>query len=256
MRHVTAVLERDDESLPASLDRQVVAAAEAIAHLLRAEARPLRLPSRPAVDRAGLVLEALAADDVAAAVLSAKGPEPLCWDVITQIAKPVVVVPRSSRRTMRRISRVLLPLDGTHTSAASVADLAQRAVDAGATVIATHVFDAGTVPAFWDQAAHSGKEWTREFALRHLPDAVTLDLRSGRPADEVLAQAEQDGVDLIIIGWGQNLSAGRAETVRHALTNGQAPVLLVSNAQERPPLSPEGDLLPSPRARGPASIDL
>jgi nucleotide-binding universal stress UspA family protein len=225
--HVTAVLERDDELRPVSVDRQVVAAAEALAHLLGADTLRLRVPPGPSSDRAGAVLEALAEEEVAGSAMSARGPEPICWDVITQIATPVIVVPRNSNQVMRGVSHVLLPMDGTQATAAGVADMAQRALDAGATVVGVHVFDTGNIPAFWDQAAYSHQEWTREFARRHLPEAVELDLRSGRPAEEVLAHAEQDGVDLIIIGWGQDLSVGRAATVRHALTHGHTPVVLV-----------------------------
>lgn len=233
MKHVTAVLEREDEPRPPiSADRQVLAAADAIAHLLAIDTQRLSVPPGPASVRSGVVLKALAAEEVAAAAMSAKGPEPVCWDVITQIAIPVVVVPRGSKHMMRKISRVLLPMDGTAATAAGVADLAQRALDAGAAVVAMHVFDAGTVPAFWDQAAYSHQEWTREFVRRNLPDAVELDLRSGRPAEEVLAEAERAGVDLIVLGWGQNLSAGRAATVRHALTHGRVPVLLVHCGDE------------------------
>lgn len=232
MKHVAAILERDDEAVPTSIDRQVVAAAETLAHLLAVPTRRLPVPPGSPSDRVELVLNALADEDVAAAALSARGPEPICWDVIAQVTPPVVVVPRSSRRMMRRVSRVLLPMDGTRATAAGVADLAQRALDAGATVGATHVFDPTTVPAFWDQAAYSGEEWTREFARRNLPDGVALDLRRGRPAEEVLAEAEQAGVDLIILGWGQDLSAGRAATVRHALMHGRVPVLLVRTPVE------------------------
>jgi nucleotide-binding universal stress UspA family protein len=232
VKHVTAVLERDDESRPVSVDRQVLAAADAIAHLLTIDTETLPVRPGPAVDRADVVLQALAADDVAAAAMSARGPEPLCWDVIGQIAAPVVVVPRSSKQMMPKVSRVLLPMDGTAATAASVSGLAQRALDSGAHVVATHVFDPSTVPAFWDQAAYSGQEWTREFLRRNLPAGVELDLRSGRPAEEVVAEAERDDVDLIIIGWGQDLGAGRAATVRHALTQGRVPVLLVRCGEE------------------------
>lgn len=227
MTHVTAVLERGDESRPVSVDRQVLAAAQTLARLLGIDSRRLLVPPGAAPARAGVVLDALAAEDVAAAAMSAKGPEPVCWDVITHVAAPLLVVPRRSTRVMRAISRVLLPLDGTTAAAAAVADLAGRALDSGASVVAVHTFDPGNVPAFWDQAAYSHQEWTREFARRNLPDAVELDLRRGRPPEEVLAEAEGDGVDLIILGWGQDLAPGRAATVRHVLTRGSVPVLLV-----------------------------
>lgn len=235
MKHVTAVLELEDESRPRTVDREVLAAADALAHLLAVDTQRLPVPAGPASDRLQLVLKALAPDDVAAAVLSAKGPDPVCWEVITHVGIPVVVVPRASRRTIRRFSRVLLPMDGTRAAAVAVADLAQHALDAGVAVVATHVFDVATVPAFWDQAAHSGREWTEEFVRRCLPDGVELDLRRGRPCEEVLAEADRTDVDLIIIGWGQDLSAGRAATVRQALTHGRVPVLLVPEGVEDDP---------------------
>ena len=220
MSHVIAVLEQHD-------DHQVVAAAESLAHLLGADSVRLPVPDGEPAARLRAVLDALGAGDVVGAALTAHGADPLCWELVTRTSVPVLVVPRACEGTMSAISRVLLPLDGSAETAACVADVAHRALDAGASVVATHVFNADNVPAFWDQVAHTQQQWTREFLLRNLPEAVELDLRRGGPADEVMAEATRSGVDLVVVGWAQDLAEGRAATVRHALTHGRVPVLLV-----------------------------
>ncbi|HEU5036640.1 MAG TPA: universal stress protein [Nocardioides sp.] len=218
MTHLTAVLE-------GTRNPQVVAAARAVAGLLGVDTEQLQVGPGSTADRTRRVLGALAAEDVVAAAVSAGAA--VCEGVITHVAVPVVVIPREGVRSMRGISRVLLPLDGSAEAALGVADLARRAVDTDADVTAVHVFDASTVPAFWDQAAHSYRAWTREFQHRYLPESVHLDLRRGLPADQVLAAAERAGVDLIVLGWNQRLDEGRAAIVRQAFTGGRVPVLLV-----------------------------
>jgi hypothetical protein len=235
MTDVVAVLERPD-------DQQVLEAARALADLLGTGTRALQVPDAP--DRLALVLDELTGSDVEAAVLSARVGDALCWDVVQRASKPLLVVPEDSDRVTSSISMVLLPLDGTQANAAGVAEMAGRLTRAGTHVLAMHVFDASTVPAFWDQAAHSGKHWTAEFLRRNLPDAVELDLRRGRTTEEVLAEARRTGVDLLMIGWGQSFEGGRAVTVRQALTQGVVPVLLVGTGGDLR-ADPE-DLAPSP----------
>ncbi len=145
---------------------------------------------------------------------------------------------------MGDVSRVLLPLDGSTETASAVADMARRAVAAGASVAAVHVFDAANAPAFWDQAAHGHTSWSREFLDRHHLDGVELDLRRGRPAEEVLAGAEQWGADLIVMAWDHDLGAGHARTVRRAVTQGTVPVLLVSADPGPRPDDPGPSALP------------
>lgn len=220
MTHVTAVLERD-------ADEQVAAAARVVATLLGADTSTLHLAEVDQSDRAAAVLEALTAAGTVGAALTARGPHPVCWDVITHVDVPLLVVPEHSERVLGGLARVLLPLDGSVETAAAVSGVARRALQEGASVVAVHVFDASTVPAFWDQPAHTHRHWTGEFLRRNLPEPVELDLRSGRPAEEVLAEADDSGADLVVIAWAQDLGAGRAATVRRALTAGRTPVLLV-----------------------------
>ena len=225
--HVTAVLDHDE-------DRSVLSAAHAMAGLLGVGTESLQVGPDGHATRVDLVVAALGDDDVSAAVLSAKSPDALCWDVMARVSKPLLVLPRRGERILHAISRVLLPLDGTPETAAGVAGAVRLMIAAGAEVKAVHVFDAATVPAFWDQAAHSHASWTEEFLRRNLPEPVQLDLRSGRTPEEVGAEADRTDVDLIVMGWSRDLSAGKARTVRRALTEGQVPVLLVSTKRASP----------------------
>ena len=148
------------------------------------------------------------------------------WKIAAVATKPVVALPLGVAGHRRPLDVVLLPLDGTVASAELVSPAVDRLLHVGARVLATHVFDAATVPAFWDQAAHSHDSWSEEFLRRHLPVGVSLDLRRGRPAEEVLAAAEAAGAGLVVLGWSRRTDGGSARTVR-LLVGGQVPVMLV-----------------------------
>ncbi len=235
---VVTVLEDDD-------GRPLLDVAAALATLLGCGSRQVRVPPGEPAQQADAVAALLGEDDVA--VVSADGPTSVCWELMRRAPAALVVLPPDPR-VPRHVTEVLLPLDGAPDTAAAVAPMAQRLVDAGAHLRAMHVFDAGTAPAFWDQAAHSHEHWTEEFLLRNLPAAVELDLRRGRTCDEVVAEAERAGADLVMIGWAQDLGEGRARTVRRALDSGHVPVLLL-------PVPHRSDPGPSSAVVGPSTLD-
>lgn len=224
MKHVTVILERDH-------DEQLAAAARALADLLGSDVATLSVGQGPR-DHEREVLEALGADEDAVAIaVAVRDTDSLGWRLITHTHLPVLVVPSACANAQKHISHVLLPLDGSARTAAAVAAVTRAALDAGAQVRATHVFTPATVPAFWDQVAHTQQQWSREFLLRNLPGAVRLDLHRGGTTEQVLAEAAQSDVDLVVLGWSQDLAAGHADTVRHALTDSEVPVLLVGVAR-------------------------
>ena len=51
--------------------------------------------------------------------------------------------------------------------------------------------------------------------------------RSGAPGEHVVSAAEAERADLIVLGWSQKLSTGRAGTVRQAILTSSVPVMLV-----------------------------
>jgi nucleotide-binding universal stress UspA family protein len=155
-------------------------------------------------------------------------PRAACWRVVQRARKPVVLVPPGAKVRRPAISRVLLPLNGTPESAVAVADTMGLLARAGVDLVVLHVFDAATVPRFWDQAAHAHQAWTEEFLARNAATAgARLELRSGSPGEQVVDVAGAEEADLIALGWAQHLDAGRSRTVRRLVLHAGVPVLLL-----------------------------
>ncbi len=149
--------------------------------------------------------------------------------VIRKCPKPIVLMKFGRGATPPGlISRVLVPLDGTPESAETMAETVALFAASGTDIVVLHVFDETTVPKFWDQSAHARKSWDKEFLARYCnqPNA-RLELRTGRPGASILDVAATEHADLIALGWGQNLSAGRARTVRTTLSRASTPILLL-----------------------------
>lgn len=204
---------------------------ETVARLLRAEVRQLA-PAEGLETPEGVrsVLDELADLDVVAAVVpGGAAMEATTGHVISASRKPVVVT-RGTRPTRHplAISRVLLPLDGSPEAAAAVGPTAHLLADAGVDLVVLHVFDHVTVPRFWDQAAHARGCWEPEFRARYCPlPGVRLQLRTGVPGEQVVTVAQQERVDLIVLGWSQRLEPDRAATVRQTIREACVPVMLM-----------------------------
>ena len=199
------------------------------------------------------IVRAVADPDVALVVVGARqevdGARPaghIALSIVERANKPVVVVPpcaggASATERSSTIRRALVPLEGSaHTSEAIAATL-RLLTGAGIELIALHVFDADSVPAFWDQPSHAAESYAADFVSRWCAEPGTeLRFRRGSASETVVDVAHDEQVDLIALGWGQHLGAGRARIVRAALTHACVPVLLVpvdraaDRATERP----------------------
>ena len=221
---VLAVLGHRDAGPP------VAETAEAIARISGGEVRPLRLPADLTPPRsAARVLRALHLPRTLTAVLAGDEMTRPMWQLVAQRSvKPVVLVPAGARNRLPQIRRVLLPLDGTARSATAVAQTAERLARGGAELVVLHVFDAETVPKFWDQSAHAGQAWTEEFLARYcsLPGA-RMELRSGAAAEHVLQVARAEQADMIALAWSQQLDEGRAPVVLRTILEAEVPVILM-----------------------------
>ena len=201
----------------------------ALATTLRLRAEQRDMPSDG--DVAATVLHLVDDPAVALAVLpyTAGDLPPHVVEIIGRCPHPMVLVPVGRRVTAPElISRVLVPLDGTPKSAATVAGVLALFSASGTDIVALHVFDGATVPKFWDQHAHARKSWDEEFLARNCnePDA-RLELRTGEPGESILDVAAAEHADLIALGWAQKLSDGRARTVRTTLVGASTPILLL-----------------------------
>jgi hypothetical protein len=208
----------------------VAETAGAIARIWGGEVRPLRLAADLGPPRAAArILRALQQARTMAGVLAGDEMTRPVWQRVAQRSvKPVVLVPAGARNRPPHIRRVLLPLDGTARSATAVAQTAERLARGGAELVVLHVFDAETVPKFWDQLAYAGGGWTGEFLARYcsLPGA-RMELRTGAAAEHVLQVAEAEQADMIALAWSQQLDQGRAPVVLRTVLEAKVPVILV-----------------------------
>jgi nucleotide-binding universal stress UspA family protein len=244
---MTVVLAAIDQT-PAA--RPVLATAVAIAHVLGAVPRAvhargdgLRVPEQDAaafgvpltvVDEPPVTAIVKAANDpeVALVVLALRGQPDrdaaggTALAVMAQLTRPVLFVP-PEEPVRDNLKRVLFPLDGTQGASRAVRSMISSFRDGGAEVIILHVFDARTVPRFLDRAQDL-EIWADEFLARHCTQpGVRLELRSGDPTNAILHLAEAENVDVVALGWRQDLSADRAQVARTILTEAKRPVALV-----------------------------
>jgi len=234
--------------------RPVLATAQSLAELLGARVEAVHVGSNG--DRvasseaaaAGLELHTLtgptierlaelaAAEDVAALVVGARGTpagaRPVgttAFELMTSLMKPLIVVPPDVARP-DQLRRVLVPLEGTLSTALAPTRIIDVACDAELDVVVLHVHDEASLPAFTDQPQHEADAWAEEFLARYMPGrvgAVRLEVRVGRREEQILCVAEEIGGDLIALGWSQDLAPGRASVVRTVLERGHIPVMLV-----------------------------
>jgi len=172
------------------------------------------------------------------------GPRPAghtALAVARRAAKPLVVVPPGPRDPPPAgLHRVLVPLDGTPAAAQAVQQTVLRFAGSGVEVVALHVFDAATVPRFWDRPEYNHDAWAQEFLVRWCPTPGSrLELRTGRLGGRVLEVAAAERADMIALGWSQDLTPDRAAVVREVLTRTDVPVMLLPCAPAEQPAPTE-----------------
>ena len=232
----------------------VIATAQALAELFAAEVQAVHVETdgdrtaRSTAEAAGLplqrltgpVVEALVgageAPDVVALVIGARGTpagrRPLggtAAAVATGLRKPIVIVPPDAT-VAQTFRRVLVPLEGSLSASLSPSRTFELPADRKVELVALHIHDEGSIPAFTDQLQHEHATWSREFLRRYLPSglgSVRFETRVGNTAELVPRVAEEHECDLIALGWSQELAPGRAPVIRGTLERSRLPVLLV-----------------------------
>jgi hypothetical protein len=251
MKKIIAAL---DNSLAAT---PVLATTQTLAKLLDARVEAVHVAAkgnrvvRAAAQRAGVplrflegnVVEALVAaahePDVVVAVVGARATpgsaRPLgttALAVAEKVRSPLVAVPPDVR-PVGELHRILVPVEGDARMApvpGAIIEIARTAGARAIEVIVLHVLEERSLPAFTDQPQHERPAWAREFVRRFCPwgiGAVSLETRVGRSDELIPHAAKEKDVDLIALGWAQELAEGRARVVRAALERSGVPVMLV-----------------------------
>ncbi len=166
------------------------------------------------------------------------------YEVLRTAPCPVVLVHPERGPRPWTLHRLLLPHDGTPTSAAAVGPASALALRAGAELTVLHVAVPGSeppgepgtcaVPRYLDQPQHEWPTWAREFldrlrAIGQLPDAVPMRLSfaAGEAGRAIVEFATSHASDLIVLAWRGVLEPGRALTARAVLGGAPCPILVV-----------------------------
>jgi nucleotide-binding universal stress UspA family protein len=154
---------------------------------------------------------------------------------------PVVLVPSVRGQQSWALHRLLVPHDGTPTSAAAMGPATDFAAMAAAKVVVLHVAtlgfeppaEPGTLvsPRYVDQPQHEWPAWAQEFLdrLRAVGGArngidIRLAVARGDAGSAILDFARES--DLIALGWRGVLEPGRARTLRRVIRDAVCPVIV------------------------------
>ena len=154
---------------------------------------------------------------------------------------PVVLVPSARGRKRWELHRLLVPHDGTPTSAATIGPAAELALKAAAELVVLHVAtpgaetptEPGTLvsPRYIDQPQHEWPAWAREFLARLCAvggardgTEIRLAVAQGDAGAAIVNFARQS--DLIVLGWRGVLEPDRARTMQRVIRDTTCPVIV------------------------------
>jgi len=192
----------------------------------------LRLLTGP-VERA--LRGAVAERGVIAAVLGARGtvdgrrpPGRTTLNILEHVGKPILVVPpEAGGLPTGAFRRLLVPLEGIDASSRLVAEALSDLIVADVELVALHVFTPGSSPRVLDRPVRDLQILGGEFLARHLAGAGRIEMRTGPVAATVCEVCRQEGTDLIVMGWSQDRSGGRAAVILEVLGQSPAPILVL-----------------------------
>lgn len=193
---------------------------------------PLRMLQGPVDDA---LLDALAAPDVIAAVLGARGTPAgrrptgrTALRILERAGKPIVVVPPEAvGPSPRPIRRLLIPLEGTQRSSRPIEDCLCQLFEREVELVVLHVFTDATMPRVLDRPGRDLELLGDEFLARYCPGAARIELRTGIVGTEVAALSGEDDADLVVLSWSQDISEGHAAVIRDVLNRATVPVVLL-----------------------------
>lgn len=172
---------------------------------------------------------------------------------------PIVLVNPERGLAPWRIEELLVPYDGTPSTAAALhpAALLAKAADAHLFVVyvaqvhaaASEERGAMAVPRYVDQPQHEWPAWAGEFLDRltclcddYDIEKLRLSVARGHPGREVLRFAREGGIDLIVVAWKGRMVQDHGEVARTILREAPCPVLLL---RTEPPAEGAGSCHPA-----------
>jgi nucleotide-binding universal stress UspA family protein len=164
-------------------------------------------------------------------------------DVLETAPCPVVLVPPERGRSPWALHQLVLPHDGTPTSAAAIAPTADLALRAGADLVVLHVSTPGSqrptepgtlvTPRYLDQPQHGWPLWEREFIDRvrgfghpEIIEKSRLVVADGEADTAILDFARRNTTDLIALAWRGGVAPERAQTMRRVICEAGCPVIV------------------------------
>ena len=182
--------------------------------------------------------------------VDSEGPDPcglghVAARALLNAGSGVIIVRPGS--VSRPLARVLVPLDGTPSTAAAIAPAGELARLAGASLDIVMVgqlelptpvpVELGTMatPQYIDQPQHEWPAFSQEFlarflgAIGHVPHGVPTRffLRGGDPASEILLTANELESDLIALVWRGGCEGEHGRVFRRVLREANLPVLVL-----------------------------
>jgi nucleotide-binding universal stress UspA family protein len=155
---------------------------------------------------------------------------------------PVVLVPPARGRKRWALHQLLVPHDGTPTSAATIGPATELALKAEAELVVLHVATPGAetppepgtlvFPRYVDQPQHEWPAWAQEFLARLCAvggarngTEMRLTVAQGEASAAIIDFARQS--DLIVLGWRGALEPGRARTMQRVICDTACPMIVL-----------------------------
>jgi len=162
----------------------------------------------------------------------------LAETLLQSLPAPLLLV-RPGMRPLTSLRRLVVPLEGSP----SASEAMRRADDAfctrGREIVMLHVVtsdvpgERGSLPAprIVDQEHYEWTAWQEEFCMRFSQCAEggrhRVCVRVGDPASMIVAEAEADGAELIVLSWNGSFEDGHGAVVRELLDTSPCPLLIV-----------------------------
>ena len=129
--------------------------------------------------------------------------------------------------------RAVVPIEGIEEPSKALRKTMGSLSDVGTELIIVHVFDNSTIPSFWEGAGHNDIAWKKEFMLRYCAQRnARLHLRIGKAPLAIVALAEDEDADVIVLEWNGSIEERRSPTIRSLIERSTTPLLIIPSHRE------------------------